>query len=294
VSRWDHLPGGGDPEDDDDLRDDPRRLAALIVQRRRAGNRGVTFDSVAPVVVDHGDETRRETDYSDELERNMTTTAIRDLLERVRDDGVLPSTEEIVEVLPSTSSRGEREGDKRRVRVAAKKIVALLSGDSAADDPDMEIAEIIAATDESVSGHITRALMDELTARKQDGSVDREQRRQANIAKMKQRQPLVEILRLAGPQRGIDPRDLYGLPLKAGLSAEQQHQWRAKVEKAGERVARLHRAGNLADAQHLADELAEDLGEALAPVPGHRDPHADVTDPRELADVIRNRQQLGG
>jgi hypothetical protein len=224
----------------------------------------------------------------------MTTSPIRELLERVRDDGVLPSTEEIVEGLPSTASRGEREGDKRRVRIAAKKILALLSEDSAADDPDTEIEETIAATDESVSGHITRALMDEMTGWHQDSSGDREQRRQANQAAMKQRAPLVELLRMAGPQRGIDPRDLSGLAVKASLSAEQKQEWMAKVERAGERVAKLHAAGNYGDATNLADELAEQLAGSLAPVPAHRDPHAEITDPRALADVIRNRQQLGG
>ena len=223
----------------------------------------------------------------------MTTSPIRELLERVRDDGVLPSTEEIVEVLPSTASRGEREGDKRRVRVAAKKILALLSEDSAADDPDTEIEETIAATNESVSGHITRALVDEMTGWHQDSSVDREQRRQANIAERQRRAPLQELLVLSGPQQGIDPRDLDTLQLRESMTAEDRQRWRGEVERAVERIAKLHAAGNQADAWRLAEDQAVRLSDALAPIGGHRDPLADETDPRALADAILNRQQLG-
>jgi hypothetical protein len=37
----------------------------------------------------------------------------------------------------------------------------------------------------------------------------------------------------------------------------------------------------------LARELAEELGEALAPAAAHRDPLADTSDPRALAAAIR-------
>lgn len=224
----------------------------------------------------------------------MTKSPARELLEQAAETGRMPGREELTAALPSVSSRSAREGDLNKLRLALRKVVALRSDDSAADDPEAEIATIIDDCDDGLSGGLSRTLADEIGARRSDGSADRERRRQANIAKMKQRDPLVELLRLAGPSEGIDPRDLHGLVLRAGLSAEQQQQWRALVEKAGERVARLYAAGNRGDSRDLADKLSEELAGSLAPVPQHRDPLADETDPRALADAIRNRQQLGG
>lgn len=50
------LRGGGDPEDKDGPRFNPCALADRILKDRRAGDRVAVFDSVDPVVVDHGDD----------------------------------------------------------------------------------------------------------------------------------------------------------------------------------------------------------------------------------------------
>jgi hypothetical protein len=218
---------------------------------------------------------------------------IEELLEEVVRTGEVPTREAITAVI-TRGGESEREEAIRGIRVAAKKILV------AQDDDDRSgleetIADLVQGTGEKFRRVVRKGADDDRAEMLGQSSYDREgveRRRQANIAEKNRRAPLVEILRLAGPSQGVDPRDLGGLVLKAELSAEQQQQWRGKVEKAGERVARLHAAGNQGDASDLADELAEDLGEALAPVPAHRDPAADIDDPRQLSDLIRGKHRV--
>ena len=223
----------------------------------------------------------------------MSTNAIRELLEGVAATGELPTEADIAAALPSTSSASGRAGDKRGLLTAARKVRALRGPHSESDDPAAEIDEVIAGVEEKFSPGLAGRMADQVRGARDNSTAAIEQRRQQAQRQRKTVEPLVEILKLAGPAGGVDMAEVDQLALRDDVTAEQRQQFRTHVAAAAKRVSTVHRSGAQGPARQIAEQAANELGGVLAPVV-HRDPHGDLDDPHELANVIRNRQTIGG
>jgi hypothetical protein len=183
--------------------------------------------------------------------------------------------------------RHERDAVVDGVYRAGLKIRNVL-GDEDADDADETIANLIGATVEKyASADAGRRDAAAIAANSPGPELD------ARRAAARQRNaviaPLHEVLTIAGPSGGVDPRDLAALNLAAGTTAAERTQWEKDVAAAGAKVAEMYAAGQQGASREVARRLAQELGGALAPVGGERDPLADERDPRRLADAVKNR-----
>jgi hypothetical protein len=226
-----------------------------------------------------------------------TQSPIALLLREVERTGNLPSDEAVAAVIHRGSANA-RATARKGIRVAAKEIrLRVQEEDPLEQDEDItaiiesatERYAEVAATDDYKSPD---EWADVVRGRGPSTTEDVEQRRAAAQAARKRQEPLREILAGAGRAGGVDGRDLDALALRADLSDEQRQKFRADVVAAGRRVVRKWESGNLAESRRLAADLAERLAGNLAEAGQRRDPHADVTDPRELADIIQNRQTV--
>jgi hypothetical protein len=217
----------------------------------------------------------------------MTPSLIRELLERVRDDGVLPTSEEISAALPSTPSKSGRAWDRKELRMAAKRVRLLADETEGGDDQAAAVEEEIARAELKLDPTAPGRLADEIQARdSSSGGVER--RRTAAQARRQTISGLVDTLKLSGPQGGISLDDIRRFRLRDDLTAQQREQFECDVLKAAKRVVDIHRSGAQQNARLVAQSAAEELGDYLAPH-RHVDPMADVEDPRVLADAILAR-----
>jgi hypothetical protein len=225
---------------------------------------------------------------------------IESLLREVASGGDMPDTERISRTLRH-GSHNARQDAKKGIRIAAKKVRALVTGAADSDDLDGDVRELIETTATKFANLTTadpdaemprtaKQLADAVRERQAESGGDREKRLAKARAERDVRRPLVEILRGAGKGGGVDPRDLDALALRAGMTDEEKQRWRSKVDLAGQRVATIWKSGAQGNAMVAADKAAAELADALAPgAASHRDPHADTRDPRALADAVRGK-----
>jgi hypothetical protein len=224
-------------------------------------------------------------------ERQRTVNAIREVLAEVVRSGKLPSTDDVDPIF----TRGlisEIQEAKRGLQREALRIRNAQQDDDHSDIEDV-VDDIIGAA-VAKYGHLTKAdrnreeaVPEAPTGPDTEGV---EGRRRAAQDQRKRVAPLREILALAGRAGGVDGRDLDSLNLRPDTTDEQRVKWRGDVVAAGKRVVRLYNGGNLQESRRLAEDLAERLSAQLAETEPHRDPMADVEDPRQLADAIRGKQ----
>lgn len=214
--------------------------------------------------------------------------------------GTLPTAAEVRGELHS-GSKNQRDAAYAGIMIAARRIRSAVLDASEDDNPDVAIAEIIETASEQfadVAGVDAgedgppSARRDADAIKASTGGVDRDARIAAARESKRLREPLRELLALAGPGKGVDPRDIDAITLRADISAEQRQAFRAAVQKEGDRIARLYAQGQHGESRAVAEQIAVKLSDSLAPAADHRDPHADVTDPRALAAAIRGGREV--
>ena len=218
------------------------------------------------------------------------TNALRQLLESVAASGKAATRDEITAGLPSTSTASGRESDRRVVSTAVKRIVLLRGDDHDSDDPDQEIEDLISATEERFSAGLADRLAGEIRSSRDNSSAAIDRRRAQAEANRQKISDLVEMLKHAGLEGGVDLHEVRKLRLRPDLTAQQREQFERDVIKAGKRVADIHKSGAQQSARLVAQNAANELSDYLASRQ-HVDPLRDEDDPRALAAAIVARQR---
>lgn len=204
---------------------------------------------------------------------------IAKLLEQVRTTAQLPDPADVADVIDRGTTVQEKRQAREQVMRAAKRIVNAL--DAGLPDQARSLAEDTAEglahlTKDGGDEHTARALAERITATEASG----ERRNRPSSA------PLRNTILTGANTGGIRADDLDEFELDRNATDEQRAAWREQVLETSRQVSRLHAAGDLAGARRLAAERALDHA-GMLDVVEHRDPLADVDDPRLLADAIR-------
>jgi hypothetical protein len=208
------------------------------------------------------------------IERKILMNKIAEMLDEVASTGQMPSRDDVTELMVR-GDRNQRDTARRAINIAAKRILNRLADDDPTDLDD-DLAELRDTTAEQHAAVLRpsrdeqevragRKLADEIRGRAGEATVDRDRRLADARDARAVRKPLEELLKLAGAQGGIDPRDVDALVLKDTLTGDEKVTWRADLARAASRVVKVHRTGAQADASRLAVELSERLSGALAP-----------------------------
>jgi hypothetical protein len=222
----------------------------------------------------------------------MSENPLRILLQESAETGQRPAEEAITAAMTSGSAE-QRKAARKAAGITYKRIRNAL--EDGGEDVQATIAELI---DDTVEAHTAvvgrraddpnspRNLAAEITAKRDESTTTREERRRDARSRIAHAAPLVELLSHAGPQGGLDDRDLDNFRLRSDIDPQQ---WRASVHRAAARVADIYRGGEHGRSREEARAAAEDLSRLVAQPPAHRDPHRDTDDPRELAQAIRGK-----
>lgn len=217
----------------------------------------------------------------------MTENTIRALLDDVVRTGRVPDYVTVRAAITKYSSVAERREIEKRVRIAAAKIVNALDSNlpDAAAEHAADIGESL-SVHTAAGGPSPRDLAAEVPRADSVAAMSRVPGRSRIAA-----EPLRELLRGA-TQRGLRAAELDTLSTRPGLTGEERTRWRAEVVAAANEVQRVFASGNQGKARALADEHAGRLGAELIE-PEHTDPHADITDPRQLAALLPRDRARG-
>jgi hypothetical protein len=226
---------------------------------------------------------------------------IEHLLKQVAETGKAPSAEDWHGVV-THGSASERNFARNGVANAEKRIRGLQTGALDTDgDVDEAIREIIEEASEQFAHATTadpgtdqpksgRQLADDIVKRRQEGTAGIEKRARAAAAERRAREPLREILVSASMGQHIQPDDLHELNLRGDTDRAA---FERDVLTAAGRITSLREGGDHGRADAMVDEVTSKYGASLAE-PRRVDPHAHLTDPGALADVIRGHARNSG
>jgi hypothetical protein len=216
--------------------------------------------------------------------KGSVMTSIEELLQEVARTGELPDGGEITSVM-RRGRAAEREGARRGLRIAAKKIIAGADPEAVIEEATAKYGNVAGGGPEATESR-GRELAAQVVANRDRGDI--ELRRAEAREAVRRREPIIDVLLSGVRAGGVDPGDLDAFRLAERLSDDQRRDWRLRATAAGERVSRVFREGDQGGARQLARILADDLAGDLAPV-ARRDPLRDEADPRALADAVIRR-----
>lgn len=207
------------------------------------------------------------------------TNTIRELLDDVAQTGELPDDQTIRAAVTKYSSVTERREVEKRVRIAAKKIVGAL--DSGLPD---QAAEHAADVSEALSGHTDAGAVESDDA-PWPGQWNREYSPEPPKTRRSETgRRVADVLAAAAVGAKLGPRDVEKLTADLHDDVDPVA-FRRELDDAADEIRRVHAAGGLASARHLAAEHGMSLGECLRE-PEPVDQYDGVTDPRELAALL--------
>lgn len=190
----------------------------------------------------------------------MSTTDLRALLARTAKTGTAPTENEIRGLLAGRMhSMGEYHDKHRRITRAARAIAGHAREGNTRMINEIAEATLIALDDTPPNvDAISRSTGYAVVNGRRPGSRDN-----------RAAEPLWDLMRgVAGAGRPLRAADLDHLD--TDLTGQQLTEFRAAVLDASREVARVGQSGEQAEARRLADRLAAELGEHLAP-PAERD-----------------------
>jgi hypothetical protein len=230
---------------------------------------------------------------------------ITELLESVAESGTESTAAERA-VLASRGGYAEREVVKEGVKSADRQIRLLLKGKLAAPNGDVpaEVQRIIAETSEKFARYVvddpagisaaSAKVVDDIVAAGRSGGTATNQEKRAAAQDARQRmRPVRDLLRQIAAGASLTDADIEALDLRPDLDQKAREAFRSKLVAAGARVEGLSRGGSNGAAREAADQLAAELGGALAG-PRREDPLANEDDPRVLASAIVARSNNRG
>lgn len=225
---------------------------------------------------------------------------IHDLLMRVGETGQMPTDAEVKALLIHTpgarnqhSARQQLDNTRRGILNAARRVLATVE-----QGYDHQVAQIAEDTADKYADYTaggTAADVDLAKAIAGAGPNDLGQTMHGQArtgGKPIDRQalaPLGDLLTVAAAGQVITDADIDELAT-VDMDGEQRAKWRADVLAAAKHCNQLRSRGQLGDAREYGRQATHELGDAMQSQARTSD---DVTDPRELADLITNHTRRG-
>lgn len=210
----------------------------------------------------------------------MTNNNLRHMLREAAESGVVPTKEEIMEIITERHGLGEIQRDYLDIRGAAQRAV------DAAGHKRL-LAGVIAAAVEGTPGRATNATSKESVelGGNTTGGYSVAGGKRSGARDFTAQEPLRQLMRDAAGGHQISERDLDKLELDPAMSDDDRAAFKAEILDAGKEVAAVFAGGHQAEARRLGASVAGDFGHHLA----RPEPADTPDDPAALAALLPRR-----